>query len=107
MFQRYSFDEVLKILKSDFKKDKKYIFDCDGTLVDGDLSTVTGWLLMRDGLVSPDFIPRKFQDHKFLSQLTLSGFDEIRDEIFNQVGLHKTNEWEVMLQSGIPHDTVV
>jgi hypothetical protein len=51
MIQNYSFEELLQSLKKSISTEHHLIFDCDGTLFNGgDVSSITGWLLMKHGL---------------------------------------------------------
>ncbi len=107
MFQRYSQEEVLQIIKKDLKPDHALVFDCDGTLIDGDVSTTTGWFLMKDGMVDTELIPVAFREASFYLKMNLLDYSKIVKEIEKNHGAFYALEWELFIQSGLPHSTVV
>jgi phosphoserine phosphatase len=107
MFQRYSQDDLLKMIKKDLRTDHQLVFDCDGTLIDGDVSTLTGWQLMKSGMVDSHLLPEKYRSPSFYTKMNLIDYDTIRKQLERDLGPVYTLEWEVRIQSGIPHSVVV
>jgi len=83
------------------------VFDCDGTLIDGDISSLTGWFLMKNGMVDTQLLPESFRSPKFYMDMNLIDYDKVRREVSAQLGPFQTLEWELLIQSGLPHDLVV
>lgn len=107
MIQSYSFEELLQSLKKSIGSKHHLIFDCDGTLLDGDVSTITGWLLMKHGLVDQELIPKAFRSESFYVNMNLLDYERVREQIEREFGLGYALEWEVLIQSGLPQETVV
>jgi phosphoserine phosphatase len=107
MIQSYSFEELLQSLKKSIGSEHYLIFDCDGTLLDGDVSTITGWLLMKHGMVDQELIPKAFRAESFYLTMNLLDYERVREQIEREFGLGYALEWEVLIQSGLPQETVV
>ena len=107
MIQSYSFDELLQSLKKTIGSEHHLIFDCDGTLLDGDVSTITGWLLMKHGLVDQELIPKAFRAESFYVNMNLLDYERVREQVERDFGLEYALEWEVLIQSGLPQEMVV
>ena len=82
------------------------MFDCDGTLLDGDVSTLTGWFLMKNGLVDQARIPSEFQSESFYLNMTLADFERVKIAVEKVFGLIHLLEWEILIQAGLPESSV-
>ena len=107
MIQSYSFEELLQSLKKSIGSQHHLIFDCDGTLLDGDVSSITGWLLMKHGMVDQELIPKNFRSESFYMNMNLLDYERVREQVEREFGLGYALEWEVLIQSGLPQETVV
>jgi phosphoserine phosphatase len=107
MFKQYPLSELLQMIKADLKDDHHMVFDCDGTLIDGDVSSLTGWQLMKSGLVDIELIPQQYRDPSFYTKMNLLDYDQVRKEVESIHGSFYSLEWELLIQSGIPHQLIV
>lgn len=83
--------------------DKVWVFDCDGTLISGDVSSHTAWWLIRSGLAHPEHLPgdwKIFKDAPF----EFEAFHTLRKLVIEKRGLMGVYEWEMLLQAGLPRD---
>ena len=95
------------MIKKDLKPEHHLVFDCDGTLIDGDVSTLTGWLLMKAGMVDQELLPEAYRHPNFYTQMNLMDYDKVRCAVEDTHGPHHALEWEIKLQSGLPHAMVM
>jgi len=107
MFKQYPLSELLQTIKKDVSPQHAFVFDCDGTLIDGDVSSLTGWQLMKAGMVDMELIPAQYRNPSFYLSMSLSDYERIRSEIQKLHGATYSFEWELSIQSGIPHQLVV
>ncbi|MEZ4814839.1 MAG: haloacid dehalogenase-like hydrolase [Bdellovibrionota bacterium] len=107
MIKEYPLSELLQLIKSGISKQSQFVFDCDGTLVDGDVSSLTGWQLMKAGMVDMELLPEPYQKPAFYLKMSLEDYYRIRSEIETSLGHYSALEWELKIQSGIPHQIVV
>lgn len=102
-----SLSDILDRIKAKLKPDHTIVFDCDGTLIDGDVSSLTGWHLMRSGMVDVELIPERYRNPSYYMKMNLLDYDQIRKEVESLHGAFYSLEWELLIQSGIPHQVVV
>lgn len=107
MFKEYLVSDLLQEIKKNLKSHHHIVFDCDGTLIDGDVSTITGWQLMKAGLVDTELLPHKYRGAEFYTRMNLLDYDRVRKEVEGVHGSFYSLEWELLIQSGIPHQVVV
>ncbi len=97
--------EIIARIKSESKPENHWIFDCDGTLITGDIASHTAWWLIRSGLAHPEHLPgewKMFKDAPF----DYETFHLLRKIIIEKRGLNGVYEWEVLLHSGLPQSTI-
>jgi len=46
--KKSSYSEVIDLIKNNNKKEYNWVFDCDGTLINGDIASHTAWVLLQD-----------------------------------------------------------
>lgn len=83
------------------------VFDCDGTLIDGDVSSLTGWQLMKAGLVDTELLPLQYRSPSFYLGMNLLDYEQVLKDVESLHGPSHSLIWELMIQSGIPHQLVV
>lgn len=62
---------------------------------------------MKAGMVDMELIPSQYQTPSFYLQMSLADYERIRSEIQTLHGATYSFEWELSIQSGIPHQLVV
>ena len=62
---------------------------------------------MKNGLVDMHLIPEQFHSPSFYTKMNLIDYDKVRKEVHKSFGSFYTLEWELLIQSGLPHQTVV
>lgn len=94
-------DEIIARIKSESTPDNMWVFDCDGTLITGDISSHTAWWLIRSGLAHPENLPG---DWKILKDapFDFEAFHLLRELVMEKRGLTGLYEWEVLLHAGLP-----
>lgn len=107
MFKQYPLSELLQMIKRSTTEKHSLVFDCDGTLIDGDVSSLTGWQLMKSGLVDMELLPARFRSPTFYLGMNLLDYEQVLKEVESLHGSAYTLEWELMIQSGIPHQLVL
>lgn len=107
----YTVTEILETLNAELEQlpdsERQLVFDCDGTLINGDVSETTGFMLMKSGLVDQELVPQEFRSHAVYTRMTLKEFHRARQLIESQIGTELTLEWEVFIQSGLPQELVI
>jgi len=96
---KYSEKEILSRLDSEAPADALWIFDCDGTLVTGDVASHTAWGLIRAGIAARDQLPDDFETRFRRDPFDFEAFDLLRTFIASRGG-NSVYEWEALLQSG-------
>ena len=82
----------------------QFVFDCDGTLIKGDIASLTAWVLLRLGLAQPELLPPEWDDFKE-KPFDYSEFRKLRKIIIEKKGTLSVYEWEGFLHSGLPPAT--
>lgn len=99
-------DHIVERLKSEAPPNQPWVFDCDGTIINGDIASMTAWGLLRSGMADPNHLPAKWK--RFME--TPSEFErflELRDDIVAERGVTGVFEWEMLLHSGMPPSMVL
>ncbi len=107
-FERVENEEnLMKQIQEESQKDDIWIFDCDGTLINSDISVFTGWSIIRNGLCNPDTIPEPWIHSKKYINMPFDEFEAMRDHIIERHGVMASYEWEIKLQSGLSPKMVI
>ncbi len=106
-FEKQDLNQLLSKIHQENNPKNDWIFDCDGTLVNGDISIHTGWLIIRSGLVDIELLPKEWQNSEKLRQMSLEEFEEILASKESTVSNHERYIWEINLQSGFPFEQVI
>ncbi len=98
-------EKLVHRIKSESKHSDVWVFDCDGTLITGDIASHTAWWLIKSGLAHPESLPG---DWKMLKDAPFDyeTFHLLRKIIIEKRGLNGVYEWEVLLHTGLPEATV-
>jgi phosphoserine phosphatase len=97
-------DEMVTRIRREAPKNALYVFDCDGTLIKGDIASLTAWSLIRLNLVNPDLLPPEWNDFK-KAPFDYVAFKNLRKVIIATKGADAIYEWESFLHSGLPPAT--
>jgi phosphoserine phosphatase len=97
-------NEVLTRIQKEAPKNALYIFDCDGTLIKGDIASLSAWSLIRLNLVNPDLLPAEWEEFKKVPFDYLA-FKKLRNVIVEKRGKDAIYEWEAFLHAGLPPAT--
>src|SRR5438105_1918330 len=81
-----------------------WVFDCDGTLIRGDIASLSAWGLIRAGIAHPEQLPPEWEDFKKLP-FDYSAFRRLRNIIIEKKGVSAVYEWEALLHTGLPPKT--
>ncbi len=101
IFTKTTPEALVKKIRAKSPADAPWVFDCDGTLIKGDVASFSAWALIRLGLVRPELLPKKWQ--KITSHIfTYVQFQELRLEIIAEFGMAKLFDWECTLHAGLP-----
>ena len=104
-FDKYTGEEISKKLLSESPPDGAWVFDCDGTLISGDVASHTAWGLVSSGLANPDEIPSYWPGLK-KKPFGYHDFRELRAHISEKRGANGVYEWESLLQAGCDPKTI-
>lgn len=85
----------------------KWVFDCDGTLINSDISTFTGWALVRSGLANPDLLPEPWVKGNKGLKINFEEFEAMYDHVVHERGVTGAYKWEIELQSGLSPEMVM
>lgn len=96
--------QVVERIQREAPKGAQFIFDCDGTLIRGDIASLTAWMLLRLGLANPDLLPPEWDEFKG-KPFDYSDFRKLRNKIIEKKGTLSIYEWEGFLHSGLPPST--
>lgn len=96
--------EITTRIQNEARPDSKWVFDCDGTLIRGDIASMTAWALIRFGLAHAELLPREYDEFKDLP-FDYSAFRRLRNLIIEKKGINSIYEWEAFLHAGLPPAT--
>ncbi len=105
-WNKISSEEVLKIISDRYEasgKKQPLVFDCDNTLLRGDVGILGAWGLLGSGLVDPTKIPTVW-DANHLKDCNFQDFEEMRNDLAMATSFTDVFEMETMLLSGFPVD---
>lgn len=102
--KKVEFQELKTRLHQESPKDAPWIFDCDGTLIKGDVASMTAWALIRFGLANMELLPTEYDEFKKLP-FDYTAFKRLRQIIIDKKGTHSIYEWEAYLHAGLPPST--
>lgn len=105
MLEKISGEAITQRLLKESPADAPWAFDCDGTLISGDVASHTAWGLVRSGLANPDEIPSYWPGLK-KRPFTYHDFRELRGHIGEKRGANGVYEWEALLQAGCDAKTI-
>ena len=100
--------EIVKQLVYEAPSDGAWIFDCDGTLINGDIASHTAWGLLRRGLVGPELLPADFTSRFHRDPFDYDAFIALRNFIADS-GAHANSvyEWEALMHAGHSFQRIV
>lgn len=99
-----SSEHVLRFIRDHYAScgnDRQFVFDCDNTLLRGDVGILGAWGLLRSGLVDPEKIPEEWEAHELLD-CNFQDFERIRNDLAMATSFTHVFELETMLLSGFP-----
>jgi phosphoserine phosphatase len=94
---------ALAEIRNNAKANSIWIFDCDGTLVEGDVGTVAAWTILKAGLASAMETPSCWAP-EIISSLDFPGFEDLRYKLADEVGFQQVFDWETLVLTGLPKD---
>lgn len=94
-------DEIKARIQKEAPKDGAWVFDCDGTLIKGDIASMTAWALIRFGFAHADLLPKEYENFKTMP-FDYAAFRSLRRTIGEQRGHNSIYEWEAFLHAGVP-----
>ena len=103
-WKKASIVEVLKLIEDRYEagaKDTPMVFDCDNTLLRGDVGILGAWGLLKSGLVDPEKIPEMW-DADHLRDCNFQDFEEMRNDLAMATSFTDVFEMETMLLAGFP-----
>ena len=100
----YSKSHIIDLISEGAQNDSTWVFDCDGTLIRGDIASLSAWALIRLGIAHAEILPKEYEDFKRLP-FTYESFKELRQIIIQQKGIQAIYEWETYLHAGLPPKT--
>ena len=80
-----------------------WVFDCDGTLVEGDVGTVAAYTILKAGLASAQETPSCWKP-EVMASLDFHGFENLRYKLADEVGFQQVFDWETLVLTGLPKD---
>ena len=98
---RVKVDEIKARIQKGAPKNAPWVFDCDGTLIKGDIASITAWALIRFGFAHPELLPKEYDDFKN-TPFDYSAFRTMRTAIISKKGTNSIYEWEAFLHAGCP-----
>lgn len=99
-------EKILKFVREQYKEngaDRKFVFDCDNTLLRGDVGILGAWGLLRSGLVDPEKVPVEWAERE-LRDCNFQDFESMRNDLAMATSFTNVFEMETMLLSGFPVD---
>ncbi len=103
--KKYTNEEIVESLRKWDPGNQPWVFDCDGTIINGDIASMTAWSLLRSGLAHPDRLPEDWNEYKD-TPLDYETFNQLRQKVIDRRGVSGMFEWEILLHSGLPPATV-
>lgn len=103
--QLLSRQEAFDLILKDAPQDAKFLFDCDGTLIRGDINSACFKSLLPLGLIDDHMMPEEWQNKSFFA-LGDGDFEELQKLLFKKYGLRGAFEWEIKAFQGLPRATV-
>jgi phosphoserine phosphatase len=100
-------DQIMSEVQESSTKSDLWVFDCDGTLINSDISVYTGWAIIRNGLCNPELIPEPWTHGKKYMNMPYLEFEAMQDHIIETRGVMASYEWEIMLQAGLSPRMVI
>jgi phosphoserine phosphatase len=94
-------NELIDVIKAQSPDDAAWVFDCDGTLITGDISVQMAWGLLKSGLAHPDRLPEEWDDFKD-KPFDFPSFMKLHKRVADRMGYSGVYEWEALLQAGLP-----
>jgi phosphoserine phosphatase len=98
-------ESLLAEIQSQDSGQLPYVFDCDGTLIRGDIASLTAWALIRLGLVHPELLPPEWESEFKHLPFDYQAFKRLRQAIVAVKGVNAIYEWEAFLHAGLPPKT--
>ncbi len=83
--------------------ESQWVFDCDGTLVEGDVGTVAAWTILKAGLANAERTPSCWKP-EIIASLDFHGFENLRYKLADEVGFQQVFDWETLVLTGLPKD---
>ena len=96
--------ELLAQIEAGNSSQALWVFDCDGTLIHGDIASITAWAVIRMGMAHTELLPPEYEHFKSLP-FDYPSFRKLRDLIIQRLGINAIYEWEAFLHSGLPAKT--
>jgi phosphoserine phosphatase len=94
-------NQLLTEIRSQSRPDSAWVFDCDGTLVEGDVGTVGVWGVLQSGLADPTRTPEEWL-YDNIKNKTFARFYDERLTMAQKIGFSIVFEWETLLLGGLP-----
>ncbi len=90
-------------------KEAHWVFDCDGTLITGDVASHVAWGLLRDGLSHHEHTPDCLHEHRDAEgDLSYDAYHNLRKVMVDRLGGHnQVYNWETLVQAGLPPKEVL
>jgi phosphoserine phosphatase len=98
---KITFEKLKDRLYRESPPNAPWIFDCDGTLIKGDIASMSAWALIRFGMAHSELLPKEYDDFKELP-FDYETFQKLREIIIAKKGTQSIYEWEAFLHSGLP-----
>lgn len=99
--QEQAFATVLR----DAPADARFLFDCDGTLIRGDINNACFRALLPLGLIDSHVLPGEWQHRSFFN-LSSDEYKSLIHDVVKAHGLRGSFEWEIKAFRGLPRKTV-
>jgi len=93
--------EIKARIQKEAPKDALWIFDCDGTLIKGDIASMTAWALIRFGIAHAELLPDEYEEFR-KTPFDYSSFRSLRKLVGDKKGSNSIYEWEAFLHAGVP-----
>ena len=95
-------DQIVGRIKSEAPPDAPWVFDCDGTIISGDIASHTAWGLVRFGVAHPERFPSGWKERFYTDPFGYADFLKLREHFAELHGIQSVYEWEALMQSGNP-----
>lgn len=94
--------KLLQDIRSTWDGATPLVFDCDGTLIRGDIASLSAWALIRLGLAHAEILPPEWDQQFRHLPFDYSAFRVMRNLIIAKKGISAIYEWETYLHAGLP-----